>query len=101
MNQGWKVDVVDFNEGTSGGYKEIIFEVSEDVYGTMKFEAGVHRVHAYLKQKLKVEYIQVRLLLLFARSRKFDIELDMTEVRSKNNINRAWWSVCKYDLLCD
>jgi peptide chain release factor 1 len=44
-SKGWKVDVVDFNEGTSGGYKEIIFEVSgTDVYGTMKFEAGVHRV---------------------------------------------------------
>ena len=43
--RGWRVDVVDFNEGTSGGFKEIIFEVSgEDVYGTMKFEAGVHRV---------------------------------------------------------
>jgi peptide chain release factor 1 len=44
-SKGWKVEVVDFNEGTSGGYKEIIFEVSgTDVYGTMKFEAGVHRV---------------------------------------------------------
>ena len=44
-SKGWKVDIVDFNEGTSGGFKEIIFEVSgADVYGTMKFEAGVHRV---------------------------------------------------------
>ena len=44
-DKGWKVDVVSLNEGTSGGFKEIIFEVSgEDVYGTMKFEAGVHRV---------------------------------------------------------
>jgi peptide chain release factor 1 len=33
------------NEGTSGGFKEVIFEVTgEDVYGTLKFEAGVHRV---------------------------------------------------------
>jgi protein subunit release factor A len=32
------------NEGTSGGFKEVIFEVTgEDVYGTLKFEAGVHR----------------------------------------------------------
>ena len=44
-DKGWKVDVVSLNEGTSGGFKEIIFEVSgENVYGTMKFEAGVHRV---------------------------------------------------------
>ncbi len=32
-------------EGTAGGFKEVIFEVSgEDVYGTMKYESGVHRV---------------------------------------------------------
>jgi len=36
-SKGWKVEVVDFNDGTSGGFKEIIFEVSgEDVYGTLK-----------------------------------------------------------------
>ena len=35
--KGWNVNLVDFNEGTAGGYKEIIFEVNgEDVYGTMK-----------------------------------------------------------------
>ena len=44
-NRGWRTSVVDMNEGTSGGFKEVIFEVTgEDVYGTMKFEAGVHRV---------------------------------------------------------
>ena len=37
--------LVDMNEGTSGGFKEVIFEVTgEDVYGTLKYEAGVHRV---------------------------------------------------------
>lgn len=44
-SMGWRSSVVDMNEGTSGGFKEVIFEVSgEDVYGTLKFEAGVHRV---------------------------------------------------------
>jgi peptide chain release factor 1 len=43
--QGWKFHVMDFAEGTSGGYKEIIAEISgEDVFGKMKFESGVHRV---------------------------------------------------------
>src|SRR5699024_4529618 len=38
--QGWTVGVVDFNEGTNGGFKEIQFEVSgNDVYGTLKYEA--------------------------------------------------------------
>ena len=44
-SKNWSVNLVDLNEGTSGGYKEIIFEVNgEDVYGNLKFEAGVHRV---------------------------------------------------------
>ncbi len=35
--KGWKTEVVDENEGTAGGYKEIIFEVTgDDVYGTLK-----------------------------------------------------------------
>jgi peptide chain release factor 1 len=44
-SQGWKVELQDASEGTMGGYKEIIFRVSgEEVYGTLKFESGVHRV---------------------------------------------------------
>jgi peptide chain release factor 1 len=44
-SRGWTVEVVDFSEGTVGGYKEVIFNVNgEGAYGTLKFEAGVHRV---------------------------------------------------------
>lgn len=43
--RGWKVYVESESGGTAGGYKEVIFEViGENVYGTMKFESGVHRV---------------------------------------------------------
>lgn len=43
--QGWKYEVIEANEGDSGGYSKIIMEVSgEDIYGKMKFESGVHRV---------------------------------------------------------
>jgi peptide chain release factor 1 len=43
--RGWKVYVESESSGTAGGYKEVIFEVvGENVYGTMKFESGVHRV---------------------------------------------------------
>jgi len=42
---GWKLEVLDFTEGTSGGYKEISASVQgDDVYGKLKFESGVHRV---------------------------------------------------------
>lgn len=43
--KGWKTAVVSESEGTVGGYKEVVVEVNgEDVYGTLKFESGVHRV---------------------------------------------------------
>ncbi len=43
--KGWKANVVSESEGTVGGYKEVVVEVEgEDVYGTLKFESGVHRV---------------------------------------------------------
>jgi peptide chain release factor 1 len=42
---GWRMNIMDFTEGSTGGYKEIICGVEgEDVYGKLKFESGVHRV---------------------------------------------------------
>jgi peptide chain release factor 1 len=43
--KGWKTSIISESEGTVGGYKEVVVEVvGEDVYGTLKFESGVHRV---------------------------------------------------------
>lgn len=45
QKKGWKTAIVSESEGTVGGYKEVVVEVQgEDVYGTLKFESGVHRV---------------------------------------------------------
>ncbi len=45
LKKGWKTAIVSESEGTVGGYKEVVVEVQgEDVYGTLKFESGVHRV---------------------------------------------------------
>lgn len=44
-SRGWNVQMSSCSEGASGGYKEIVFSVTGDnVYGTMKYESGVHRV---------------------------------------------------------
>jgi peptide chain release factor 1 len=82
-SKGWKVDVVDFNEGTSGGYKEIIFEVSgADVYGTMKFEAGVHRVQRVPQTETQGRvHTSAASVIVLPEAEEFDIELDMAEVR--------------------
>ena len=43
--KGWKMELIDYMDGTSGGYKEIVASMAgEDVYGMMKYESGVHRV---------------------------------------------------------
>ena len=82
-SKGWKVEVVDFNEGTSGGYKEIIFEVSgSDVYGTMKFEAGVHRVQRVPQTETQGRvHTSAASVIVLPEAEEFDLELDMSEVR--------------------
>ncbi|MDO4510879.1 MAG: peptide chain release factor 1 [Bacteroidales bacterium] len=43
--KGWSVSVSSCNEGAAGGYKEIVMSIKGDnVYGTLKYESGVHRV---------------------------------------------------------
>lgn len=43
--KGWKMEISSASEGTSGGFKEIVCSVTgADVYGTLKYESGVHRV---------------------------------------------------------
>lgn len=43
--KGWKLEVSSCNEGAAGGFKEVICSVTGDkVYGTLKYESGVHRV---------------------------------------------------------
>ncbi len=81
--RGWKVDVVDFNDGTSGGFKEMIIEVSgEDVYGSMKFEAGVHRVQRVPQTETQGRvHTSAATVIVLPEAEEFDYELDMTEVR--------------------
>ena len=58
-DKGWTTEVMSFNEGTAGGYKEIIFTVSGvDVYGTLKYESGVHRVQRVPQRCLHLPFLQ-------------------------------------------
>lgn len=81
--KGWSTSVVDLNEGTSGGYKEIIFEVNgEDVYGTLKFEAGVHRVQRVPQTETQGRvHTSAATVMVLPEAEEFDVELDMQEVR--------------------
>ena len=79
----WKVEVTDFNEGTSGGYKDITFTVTgEGVYGILKYESGVHRV-----QRVPATETQGRIhtwaagVVVLPEAEEFDVELNMNDVR--------------------
>ncbi len=82
-SKGWSTSIVNSNEGTSGGFKEIIFEVSgEDVYGTLKFEAGVHRVQRVPQTETQGRvHTSAATVMVLPEAEEFDVELDMTEVR--------------------
>ena len=81
--QGWKVNLVDFNEGTAGGYKEIIFEINgENVYGTMKFESGVHRVQRVPQTETQGRvHTSASTVMVLPEAEEFDVDLDMQDVR--------------------
>ncbi|MEZ4816895.1 MAG: peptide chain release factor 1 [Flavobacteriaceae bacterium] len=82
-SKGWNVSLVDYNEGTSGGYKEIIFEINgEDVYGTLKYEAGVHRVQRVPQTETQGRvHTSAATVIVLPEAEEFDVELDMSEVR--------------------
>ncbi|MDO1499918.1 peptide chain release factor 1 [Winogradskyella maritima] len=82
-SKGWSTDVVSMSEGTSGGFKEVIFEVNgEDVYGTMKFEAGVHRVQRVPQTETQGRvHTSAATVMVLPEAEEIDFELDMTEVR--------------------
>lgn len=82
-SKGWKVDVVDFSEGTNGGFKEIQFEVTgEDVYGTLKFEAGVHRVQRVPQTETQGRvHTSAATVMVFPEAEEFDVEINPKDVR--------------------
>ena len=82
-SRNWSVNLVDLNEGTSGGYKEIIFEVNgEDVYGNLKFEAGVHRVQRVPQTETQGRvHTSAATVIVLPEAEEFDVELDMQDVR--------------------
>ncbi|HSJ12181.1 MAG TPA: peptide chain release factor 1 [Gillisia sp.] len=82
-SKGWKTTIVDYNEGTSGGFKEMIFEVTgEDVYGTLKFEAGVHRVQRVPQTETQGRvHTSAATVMVLPEAEEFDVEINPKDVR--------------------
>ena len=82
-SRGWKVSTVDYSEGTNGGFKEIQFEVTgNDVYGILKFEAGVHRVQRVPQTETQGRvHTSAATCMVFPEAEEFDVEINPKEVR--------------------
>ena len=81
--KGWKIAISSFTEGAAGGFKEIIFSVTgEKVYGTLKYESGVHRV-----QRVPATETQGRVhtsaatVAVLPEAQEFDVEINEGEIK--------------------
>lgn len=81
--KGWALTISNVSEGASGGFKEIVFSLAGDsVYGTMKYESGVHRV-----QRVPATETQGRVhtsaatVAVLPEAEEFDVEIHEGEIR--------------------
>ncbi len=81
--QNWKFELMDWTEGTSGGYKEIIVNMmGEDVYGQMKFEGGVHRVQRVPATETAGRiHTSAASVVVLPEADEVEVELNMNEIR--------------------
>lgn len=81
-SKGWTTELVSFTEGTSGGYKEVIFTVSGvDVYGTLKYESGVHRVQRVPQTETQGRvHTSAATVAVLPEAEEFDVELNPADI---------------------
>ena len=100
-SKGWRYEVTSFSEGTAGGYKEVVMKVTgQNVYGTLKYESGVHRV-----QRVPVTETQGRVhtsaasVAVLPEAEEFDVEISMNDVRKDIFCASGRRAVGQHDLL--
>ena len=81
--KGWKMEVTNMNEGTAGGYKEIVAKVSgEGVYGILKYESGVHRVQRVPQTETQGRvHTSAATVAVLPEAEEFDVELKESDIK--------------------
>ncbi|RYU89579.1 peptide chain release factor 1 [Mucilaginibacter terrigena] len=81
--RGWRTELVDYTEGTAGGYKEIVFNVNaEDAYGNFKYESGVHRVQRVPDTETQGRvHTSAASVVVLPEVDEFDIDLQVSDIR--------------------
>ena len=82
-SKGWKHEINSFSEGTSGGYKEVVMKVTGDgVYGTLKYESGVHRVQRVPQTETQGRiHTSAATVAVLPEADEFDVEISMNDIR--------------------
>lgn len=81
--RGWKAEINSQNEGTAGGYKEVVLKVTgEGVYGILKYESGVHRVQRVPQTETQGRvHTSASSVAVLPEAEEFDIELNVSDIR--------------------
>ena len=82
-SKGWKVEITNSQEGTSGGYKEVIMDVSGNgVYGILKYESGVHRVQRVPQTETQGRvHTSAATVAALPEADEFDVELKNEDIK--------------------
>jgi peptide chain release factor 1 len=81
--KGWRASTTSFTEGTVGGYKEIIMNVTGDgVYGVMKYESGVHRVQRVPQTETQGRvHTSAATVAVLPEAEDFEVEVKQSDIR--------------------
>ncbi len=81
--RGWKMEVTHVSEGTSGGYKEVVTNVTgKGVYGVLKYESGVHRVQRVPQTETQGRvHTSAATVAVLPEADDFDIDLKESDIR--------------------
>ncbi|MDR0430407.1 MAG: peptide chain release factor 1 [Tannerellaceae bacterium] len=83
-SKGWKIEISSYTDGTSGGFKEIIFTVTgEGVYGILKYESGVHRVQRIPQTETQGRvHTSAATVAVLPEAEEFDVEIKESDIRT-------------------
>jgi peptide chain release factor 1 len=81
--KGWKTEITDFTEGTAGGYKEVILNVTgQGVYGILKYESGVHRVQRVPQTETQGRiHTSAATVAVLPEADEFDVQVKQEDIR--------------------
>ena len=82
-SKGWRYEITSFSDGAVGGYKEVVMKVTgQNVYGTLKYESGVHRVQRVPQTETQGRvHTSAASVAVLPEAEEFDIEISMNDIR--------------------